>query len=299
MLAAAPAEPRPLTGRAASLSLHHQLETEQAHVATLERELSSCRSSVGAMRMSRDGLKEKLFTAERAAAQQLRATEMSTGLLRQKLQQCETLLRDMATHTGEGQVDAAALRKQIVQLELSLSSERVQLDEARAGMLKWERQSAELLAQRTADAAAAKAAMVKAAAACRERDGCAKRTEQLQARLHVQECAAAAREAEGEAREAKLKKALGSARRQGAALEAQLVRAKSEAERALKEQRSTRAEAQKAATGHKREGGMPEAHGTWYPPQYCKRGTSVHYKLVLVALLARSTTTTLVRRGTR
>ena len=209
--------------------------------------------------MSRDGLKEKLFTAERAAAQQLRATEMSTGLLRQKLQQCEKLLRDMATHTDEGQVDAAALRKQIVQLELSLSSERVQLDEARAGMLKRERQSAELLAQRTADAAAAKAAMVKAAAACRERDDCAKRTEQLQARLHVQECAAAAREAEGEAREAKLKKALGSARRQGAALEAQLVRAKSEAERALKEQRSTRAEAQKAATGHKREGGMLSA----------------------------------------
>ena len=183
--------------------VHHQLETAQAHVATLERELASCRSSLGAMRMSRDVHKEKLHTAEDAAARQLHSTETSAGLLRQKLQQCETLLRDMATHTGEGQADAAALRKQVLQLEQGLGHERAQLDEARANVLKQERQSAELLAQRAADAAAAKAAMAKAAAACRERDESAKRVEQMQARLHAQEAEGREREAEGEARRAR------------------------------------------------------------------------------------------------
>lgn len=239
--------------------VHHQLETAQAHVATLERELASCRSSLGAMRMSRDVHKEKLHAAEDAAARQLHSTETSAGLLRQKLQQCETLLRDMATHTGEGQADAAALRKQVLQLEQGLGHERAQLDEARANVLKQERQSAELLAQRAADAAAAKAAMAKAAAACRERDESAKRVEQMQARLHAQEAEGREREAEGEAREAKLKKALGSARRHGTTLEAQLERVKVEAERAAKEQQSTREAAHKAAKGHRREGGLLSA----------------------------------------
>jgi len=209
--------------------------------------------------MSRDVLKERLLTAEDAASQQLHSTEMSVGFLRQKLQQCETLLCDMAAHTGDGQADAAALRKQIMQLEQSLVQERAQLDEARASLLKQERQSAELLAQRTADAAAARAAMAKAAAACRERDECTKRADQMQARLHAQEAEGRKREAEGEARETKLKKALGSARRYGTVLEAQLSRAKVEAERAAKEERSTREEAHKAAKGHKREGGMLSA----------------------------------------
>ena len=60
------------------------------------------------MRMSRDVHKEKLHAAEDAAARQLHSTEMSAGLLRQKLQQCETLLRDMAAQTGEGQAVGGA-----------------------------------------------------------------------------------------------------------------------------------------------------------------------------------------------
>ena len=94
--------------------------------------------------MSRDVHKEKLRAAEDAAARQLHSTETSAGLLRQKLQQCEALLRDMAAQTGEGQADAAALRKQVLQLEQSLAHERAQLDEARANVLKQVRPSAEL-----------------------------------------------------------------------------------------------------------------------------------------------------------
>ena len=101
--------------------------------------------------------------------------------------------------------------------------------------------------------------MAKAAAACRERDESAKRVEQMQARLHAQEAEGREREAEGEAREAKLKKALGSARRHGTTLEAQLERVKVEAERAAKEQQSTREAAHKAAKGHRREGGLLSA----------------------------------------
>ena len=92
--------------------MHQQLDTACVRIAALERELASCKSSLGAMRMSRDALKERIHSVEEEGAQQLRSTEKSAAQLRQKLRQCEKMLQDMAAQAGEGQVDAASLREQ-------------------------------------------------------------------------------------------------------------------------------------------------------------------------------------------
>lgn len=242
----------PATSRHQRSNPYQQLEAALEQTAAVQRELASCKSALGAMRMYRDSLNAKLQTHEEGEAQKTRATDRSTAMLRAKLEQCQTMLTDMEAQAGDTAADGAKLRAEVSRLDDELHIERGKLGQARSAMLAKEQQVTELLNLRTADAAAAKAATGRASEACAERDQSAQRAEELWQQLNAQERSAAEREQAAEKKEARLKAKLESQTRQINVLNGQLERATAEAERAAAEETRSREQATKASRGHKR-----------------------------------------------